>query len=211
MDVRLAQRLRDDPPDLVVHSGDIVYEDPDSDEDRAFARALVHDLPVGVAVIPGNHDVGFYDEPADVLEQRSATFRAAWGDDRFVHDIAGWRLVGVNAYLLGHADHDDWFRAAVAGDRPLLVFVHQPVFGDRDDEWQMSDRARAAFTAATAGADVRVVASGHRHCWRRDGQRVWAPSLTLTGDADDGCDPDAGFVEHRLSSDGATRRCVVRT
>ena len=105
--------------------------------------------------------------------------------DRFDRDLAGWRLVGVDAYLLGHAEHDDWFRHAVTTDGPVLVFVHQPVRGDRDDEWVMSDAARPRSTRAVAGADVRVVASGHRHCWRRDGPRVWAPSLTLIGEAHD--------------------------
>ena len=83
-------------------------------------------------VIPGNHDVGFYDEDAaragSDARRRSATRGA---HDRFVRDLAGWRLVGVDAYLLGHAEHDDWFRHAVTTDGPVMVFVHQPVRGDR--------------------------------------------------------------------------------
>ena len=54
-------------------------------------------------------------------------------------------------------------RGAVTTDGPVLVFVHQPVGGDGDDEWVMAPAARAAFARAIAGADVRVVASGHRH------------------------------------------------
>ena len=58
--------------------------------------------PVPYVVIPGNHDIGFFGEEAD-LPRRLAAFRAAWGDDRFVRDLAGWRLVGADAYLLGTA------------------------------------------------------------------------------------------------------------
>ncbi len=203
--------LHDDPPDLVVHSGDIVLVDPDDDEDRRFARDLVATIPGEVVVIPGNHDVGFYDEEVTVIERRVATFRATWGDDRFVRDLAGWRLVGIDAYVLGQPEHDAWFREAVAGDAPVLVFVHQPVRGDRDDGWQMSGAARAAFDTAIAGADVRVVASGHRHCWRDDGRDVWAPSLTLHGSGEDRGDPAPGFLEHRLGLDGTHVVRVIRT
>lgn len=203
--------LRADPPDLVVHSGDIVLDDPDDDADRAFARRLLAEIPGDVVVIPGNHDVGSYDEPVAVLERRVATFRDAWGHDRFARDLAGWRLVGVDAYLLGQEAHDEWLRAAVDTGDPVLVFVHQPVRGDRDDEWRMSDAARAAFDAAIAGADVRVVASGHRHRWLRTGRAVWAPSLTITGeDHDDVGDPALGLLEHTLAPDGGYDVRVVR-
>lgn len=204
--------LREDPPDLVVHSGDIVLLDPDDAADRRFARDLLTTIPGDVVVIPGNHDVGFYDEAAAVLEQRAATFRAAWGDDRFVRDLAGWRVVGVNAYLLGQEAHDAWLRAAVSVGGPVLVFVHQPVRGDRDDEWQMADTARAAFDSAIADADVRVVASGHRHRWHQEGRAVWAPSLTLRGGEEHGDvgDPAPGFLEHRIGRDGSYAVRVVR-
>ncbi len=125
-------------------------------------------------MIPGNHDIGFFGEEAD-LPRRLDAFRATWGDDRFVRDLAGWRLVGADAYLLGTADHDDWLREAVTTTAPVLVFVHQPIRGDPADGWEMPDGARAAFARATAGADVRVVASGHRHCsFHRRAGRVGA-------------------------------------
>ena len=56
--------LRQDPPDLVVHSGDIVFEDPDDETDRAFARRLLDDVPGRLRCIPGNHDVGMYGDEA---------------------------------------------------------------------------------------------------------------------------------------------------
>ncbi len=204
--------LRADPPDLVVHSGDIALDDPDDDTDRAFAKGLLHAIPAPLVVIPGNHDVGFYGEE-DQLPRRLAAFVATWDADRFARDLAGWRLVGVDAYLLGiDPDHDAWFADAVRTERPVLVFVHQPVGGDGDDEWVMADRARAAFEAAVAGADVRVIASGHRHRAHRIGPAVWAPSLTLTGptDVDLPGDVRPGLLEHVVTADGTHEVEVVR-
>jgi alkaline phosphatase D len=204
--------LRRDPPDLVVHSGDIVHEDPDDAADHAFARALLAEVPAPLAVIPGNHDVGFYGEDA-ARPRRLAAFEAIWGADRFTLDLGGWRVVGVDAYRLGDEEHDAWFAAAVATAAPVLVFVHQPVRGDADDGWQMAGAARDAFDRAVAGADVRVVACGHRHRFHRDGAAVWAPSLTLTGPSEDPVQPGhpgAGLLEHVLTADGGHAVDVVR-
>lgn len=203
--------LRGDPPDLVVHSGDVVLADPDDPADRAFAADLIAQLPGDVVVIPGNHDVGEYAEGHAVLERRAGVFRATFADDRFVRDLAGWRIIGVDAYLLDQDAHDAWFRGALAVDVPVLVFVHQPVRGDRHDEWRMTDRARAAFEDATAAADVRIVASGHRHRAHRDGRYVWCPSLTVTGEQhDDVGDPALGILEHTIDDRGGHAVRVAR-
>jgi alkaline phosphatase D len=198
-----------DPPDLVVHSGDAVLEDPDDERDRSFARDVFGALPCPLVAIPGNHDIGFYGEDRE-RPARVRAFREAWGDDRFALDAAGWRLVGVNAYLLGETEHDAWFAAAVASGGPVAVFVHQPLAGDEHDGWDMPAPARAAFERATADADVRLVASGHRHCWFDRGRDVWAPSATLTGEPyGTGSDPTPGVVEHRFHAGGALERRVV--
>jgi Icc protein len=203
--------LTAESPDLVVLSGDLAEEDPDDDADRAFAHEVLSVIPAPTVAIPGNHDVGFYGDEAR-LPGRVAAFVATWGADRFERDLGGWRVVGIDAYRLGEPEHDAWFTAAVTTDGPVLVFVHQPVAGDGDDEWVMAPGARAAFATATAGADVRVVASGHRHRHHRDGRAVWAPSLTLTGpdDVDLPGDPRPGCLEHRLTSDGGYDVAVVR-
>jgi alkaline phosphatase D len=204
--------LRADPPDLVVHSGDIVFEDPDDETDRAFARRLLDAVPAPLVMIPGNHDVGFYGEE-DRLPRRLAAFAATWGADRFTRDLAGWRLVGVDAYLLGiDDDHDAWFADTLCTDQPVLLFVHQPVRDDGDDEWVMADRARTAFDAAIDGAGVRVIASGHRHRAHRAGPAIWAPSLTLTGPTDRDLPGDVrpGLLEHVITAGGGHEVEVVR-
>lgn len=216
----LTEWLGADPPDLVVHSGDIVLEDPDDDADRAFAAALLAGLPAPVAVIPGNHDIGGYDGDDDRRRaQRLQAFVETWGADRFALDVAGWRVVGADAYVLGSDEHDEWLAGACSSGGPVAVFVHQPLWGDPADGWEMPAAAAVAFERAVAGADLRLVASGHRHCSAigdRHGRRaVWAPSVRLLGDVAsvgpelERADPRPGVIEHTLGEDG-THRSVVR-
>jgi hypothetical protein len=211
------------PPDLLVHTGDAVLLDPDDDVDRALAKALVDELVartgVPLVVIPGNHDVGFFDEPA-ALRDRVAAFRRTWDADTFAVDLAGWRLVGVDVYRLGEGDHDDWLRHAVGVDGPVAVFIHQPLRGDPVDGWEVPAAVARAFDDCVAGADVRVVASGHRHCAATvDGpahRAVWAPSTRFVGDPGDpppgaeGVDPHLGVLEHTFHEDGHHVHRVLR-
>ena len=204
--------INDSRPDLVVHTGDIVLEDPDDAGDRAFARSLMDGLEVPLVAVPGNHDVGFYDEPSE-RDRRIDVFRQTWGDDRFALDLDGWRVVGADCYLFGADEHDEWLTVSVSDDRPTIVFTHQPVDDHLQDGWEMPQAARQAFWRATHGADARIVATGHRHRSWCSGTSVWCPSLTVPGDPmDDGgaTDPRTGFVEHRLGPDGNHRSRVVR-
>lgn len=221
-----------DPPDLVVVSGDIVREDPDDAVDRAHARQVLAAVPCPLAVIPGNHDIGFYDEP-ELFGRRRDAFVTTWGADRFEIGLPGWHLVGLDAYALGNPDHDDWAAGALDNASNVGVFVHQPVDGDPDDGWQMSPPARLRLTDLLAGAPtLRFVSSGHRHCAvvderplpgdRREGglrglvsvseapvgtqqvARIWAPSTTFVGTEPYlGGDPAPGAVEYALGHDGS--------
>jgi alkaline phosphatase D len=207
----LLEQIGADPPDLVALTGDIVFENPDDADDRVFARAVFDDLPCPLVVLPGNHDIGFYGDDGE-RPARLAAFVAAWGTDRFALDAAGWRLVGADAYLLGDPLHDDWLRAAVRVDRPVVVFIHQPVDDPDRDGWEMPPQAIAAFTAAVDGADVRLVASGHRHRYADRGRYVWAPSTTIPAeDRDDGSDPRLGAVEHTFRRDGTCSHRLIHT
>ena len=205
--------------DAIVHSGDVVLEDPDNAEDRLAARATLELLDRELLMIPGNHDVGFYDEPAEI-DRRVTTFQNFWGHDRFRHDLGSWRLIGINAYLLGHGsaigdEHQRWFVEALETAKPIVVFVHQPPTGDVEDAWAMPTRSTEAFLAAVQGRPVALVTSGHRHCHviRRDGPFVaaWSPSLVFNGgysaewliaQGEVDIDPSPGALVIRLTADG---------
>jgi len=198
-----------DPPDLVALTGDIVFEDPDDVDDRRFARSVFAGLPRPLLTIPGNHDVGFYGDD-DARPHRVATFVDTWGSDRFSIDIAGWRVVGVNSYLLGDPDHDGWLADVVDVDRPVAVFCHQPVADETNDGWEMPAFAVAAFDRAVDRADVRLVASGHRHRYADRGRDVWAPSTSIAGDdRDTWSDPRLGGVEFTFRNDGTLTHRLI--
>ena len=207
----LLDRLDERPPDLLVVTGDIVREDPDDADDREFAHAVLTGSPAPVLAIPGNHDIGFYGEDDD-RPRRIAAFCERWGSDRFVADVAGWRLVGANAYLLGDADHDAWLHDAVTTGSPTVVFIHQPQTGGEPvDGWETPGWARSAFDDAIDGGDVRLIASGHRHRSIHRDRTVWAPSTTILGDTFlDGTDPSLGAVEYTFRRGGAVDVAIIR-
>lgn len=207
----LLDQVAADPPDLLVLTGDLVLEDPDDEADRAFAHAVLSAAPSPVLAIPGNHDIGFYGEDAH-RDRRVAAFCEVWGSDRFAVDVAGWRLVGANAYLLGTPEHDEWLREQATSGRPTAVFVHQPQTGGEPvDGWETPPTVREAFDVATAGGDVRLIASGHRHRSIHRDRTVWAPSTTLVGDrVADGTDPARGAIEYTFRSGGDADVRVLR-
>ena len=55
---RVVAWINREQPDLVVANGDLVLEDPDSEEDHAYARAALGRIAVPLRCLPGNHDVG---------------------------------------------------------------------------------------------------------------------------------------------------------
>ena len=199
----LLDRLDDDPPDLLVVTGDIVLEDPDDAADREYAHAVLSGAPCPVVAIPGNHDIGFYGEDVD-RPRRVAAFADRWGSDRFAVDVAGWRLVGANAYLLDDAEHDRWLHDAVTGGLPTIVFIHQPqTGGEPRDGWETPPWARDAFESATDAGDIRLIASGHRHRSIHRDRTVWAPSTTIVGETHpDGTDPALGAVDYTFHRGG---------
>jgi hypothetical protein len=156
--------------------------------------------------IPGNHDVGFFE--ADHFPRRLAAFRDTWGGDRFVVDGDGWRLVGIDVYAVGEAASDTWVTRAVDTRDPLAVFIHQPLAGEPTDGWELPAPIRTRCDELLVGGDIRLVASGHRHCAvarpePAGATHVWAPSATLTGpERYHGGDPSPGAVEYRFETGG---------
>jgi 3',5'-cyclic AMP phosphodiesterase CpdA len=180
-------------PDLVIHTGDVTVDAADQEEDARFAAGLLRALPAPVLSVPGNHDVGDAGNPVQpVNEQRLARWRRHFGDDRWTRDVAGWRLVGLNAMLFGSGEREEaqqlnWLDRVLgeAGDRKLAWFLHRPLFLFSPDEpdtgyWSVKPALRAELLARVRKHRVALVASGHLHRWHdevRDGTRfVWAPS-----------------------------------
>lgn len=198
--------LAADPPDVVVHAGDLAADGPGHAGDLPLARRELDRLdPLGrpVLTVPGNHDVG--ESPGApppypiVAPDLLARFREVVGPDRWVHDVGAWRIVGLNALVMASGLRDEeeaqweWLAAALAavpggsaGPRHVVLVLHKPLAPppDRPDAdaphrfVPPADRAR--LRSVVAGAPVRAVVSGHVHQYRRhelDGvPQVWAPT-----------------------------------
>lgn len=214
-------------PDLVVNSGDMSLDGAGNANDLAAARRLHDEITAPVRFIPGNHDLG---EGADapvppghpiVSEARRAQYLKHFGNDTWFLDTGGWRIVAINAQILGSglgcAQEQLRFVAATvgtAGATPVALFVHKPLFHLSADEDVVGGRfvnpgPRSELLQAFGGVRPTLIASGHVHQFfaRRhdEAEHVWAPSTAFVFGDDK--QPrygrkELGYVEHVLEADG---------
>ena len=208
-------------PDAVVVSGDLCINGPESDAEVAFAGKALGRLQAPVYAIPGNHDVG--DEPpgqeADQIidERRLQRWLSVFGADRFAFSAGGWRVIGLNAQLLGSGlpqekDQDDWLDGELARTtEPILLVLHKPLFLQSPDETETTATSinpgpRERLMRRLRAASVKVVVSGHLHCRRdmvHDGRRyVWAPSTAFLVPPQEGALGGLGILAIDLDADG---------
>lgn len=223
------EAMRADPPDLIVHSGDVSFNGPVAADDLAFAAAEMAGLGIPFRVIAGNHDIG--EAPAfSRLDQpvntgRIAAWRAQFGGPWWQHDIPGWRLVGVDTALMGSGLAEEAeqlaFLASALDGRPAMLFMHMPPF-DRDPgdasptTSYIPHAARGAFLDLCAAGGVKVIGCGHLHIHRRMRHRgmeiVWAPATAMVN-VKAGLKhfrrfPRPGWLEWTLTAKRATFRLV---
>jgi 3',5'-cyclic AMP phosphodiesterase CpdA len=223
-------------PDLVINSGDLAFDAPSAPDDLAFAKSLHEALPVTCRYLPGNHDIG--DNPTQigpippqpVNETDRQSFIAAFGEDRWRFDAAGWCFIGLNSLVMNsglacEGEQFDWLAAelAAANGKPVAMFLHKPIFLNTPEDPELESSAiryvpipaRQRLVGMLASADVRLIASGHVHQRRdftyRHIRHVWAPSAGFViSDARQeriGL-KEAGLVEYRFQPDSFEVRHV---
>lgn len=174
--IRYAERTR---PDLVIHTGDVIHDDPDSDRDYEYAAFQLRRLTTAWRMVPGNHDIG--DSEPDpyhgpVTQQRLDRYRTFFGDDRWTVGIGGWQLIGLNSQLFdNHLTEEDtaqwdWLdrQIAHAAGRPVALFFHKPPFINSLDEEMFVNKsvglqARARIAGYVKAGQVNLIGSGHLH------------------------------------------------
>jgi 3',5'-cyclic AMP phosphodiesterase CpdA len=198
---RIAAHIDATRPDLVLNSGDLAFDAPTNADDLEFARTLHEALPVPCRYLPGNHDVG--DNPTQVgpvpeypvNERARLAYIAAFGDDRWRFEAAGWHIIGLNSLvmnsgLVAEAEQFDWLASELASScgRPVALFLHKPMFLETPEDPELEATAiryvpfpaRRRLTDMLRTANVRLVASGHVHQRRdftwRGIRQIWAPS-----------------------------------
>jgi 3',5'-cyclic AMP phosphodiesterase CpdA len=192
----LAQWIAAQRPDLVIHTGDVTVDGADVDADLAYAAGLLAGLRTRFRAVPGNHDVGeagHRHQPVD--DERLARWRARFGPDRWVEDVAGWRLFGLDAMILGSDGGEEAAQAAWLDDamadcagRRIAWFLHKPLFLESPAEgdtgyWSVKPQPRARLLALLERHRVALVASGHlhkAHDFLLAGTRyLWAPASSF--------------------------------
>lgn len=189
----VADWLRQQNPDLVIHTGDVTVDGADREDDMRFCGELMRAIGTPVLAVPGNHDIGDALDPHQpVDETRIARWRRHLGPDRWVYDCAGWRLIGLNALLFGsrtaeEASQLNWLETAISESRGrrLAWFLHRPLFLADPDEgdtgyWSVKPEPRARLLGLVREHEVALVGSGHLHRAhdRTHGSTryVWGPS-----------------------------------
>jgi 3',5'-cyclic AMP phosphodiesterase CpdA len=183
---------------LTVHLGDITVDGLEDAAQFRHAQAVSASWPTPIHYLPGNHDIG--DNPpapgvpatAPLDTKRLAEYRAVFGPDYWVLDAEDWRLIGLNAQLIGTETEDEakqwsWLAAQIAASRaaPVLLFLHKPLFQESPLDEKPHHRyvpagPRRRLFELVSQTDVRAVVSGHTHQYRDrvvDGLRhIWVPS-----------------------------------
>jgi 3',5'-cyclic AMP phosphodiesterase CpdA len=232
--VRIGEAVRTARPDLVLNSGDISLDGASSETDLLAARALHDGLDLPVRFLPGNHDLGdSQDAPSHgegaIDATRRARYLSHFGADWWVLDVPGWRLLGINAQLLGsdldaaeHQEDDVVTAIASLGSRRLALFLHKPLFDRTVDETAITGRfinpvPRRLLLMSLGGVMPALVACGHVHqyreTWAAGVRHVWGTSTAFV--IPDARQPrygvkEVGYVEHFFEPDGAHESRLVR-
>jgi alkaline phosphatase D len=227
-----ASHINDLAPDLIIHTGDTTVDGVGNPQQLEFAKEQFALLDGEVLVVPGNHDVGELASHGNRLEptvsaESCARFEKCFGQDRFVRDINGWRLVGLNALLFGSGlsiEEDLWSflddALSSSDGRRLAIFLHKPLYagglgdGSRGAHYLDGESAERLHRSLSHG-DAALVATGHLHEHRvsqSEGvQYVWAPSTSFVTDEvirSPLGTPRVGFVHHEFESSTVTSTIV---
>jgi 3',5'-cyclic AMP phosphodiesterase CpdA len=231
--VRIGEALRGAKPDLVLNTGDMTLDGASQESDLAAARLLHDALGLPLRFLPGNHDLGdAQDAPSRghhaIDAGRRARYLRYFGADWWSFDVPGWRVLGINAQLLGSnlaeaTEQDTAIGQAVEGIglRSLALFLHKPLFDQAADESAITGRfvnpAPRQRLRERLGVEPRLVVCGHVHQYRSTeaagAHHVWGTSTAYV--LPDRLQPryglkEVGYVEHTLRPNGTHDSQLVR-
>jgi 3',5'-cyclic AMP phosphodiesterase CpdA len=163
-------------PQLVIHTGDVTVDGADTEEDMRYGAECLAAIAQPLLVLPGNHDVGeagHRHQPVNA--PRLDRWRRHFGQDWWMRDVEGWRLIGLDSMIFGsgldeEARQQAWLEGMLAGaeGRRIAVFTHRPFMLEHPEEsdagyWTVKQPVRRAMLELFDRHDVALVASGHIH------------------------------------------------
>jgi 3',5'-cyclic AMP phosphodiesterase CpdA len=214
-------------PDVVVHSGDVIALRPGTGSDFRAAREILDELVAPYQVVPGNHDVGHPGaEPWMGLgtgDEHVAEYREVFGEIPWLRVLnQDWVAFGVADMLFGsgtEAEAEQWAwleeNVPTAAGRQAMVFTHRPVHsplseGPAAGQVGVPAAERATLLGLFAPGQLRVLANGHLHRYRRSLRdevvEVWAPATSSSSQQEPPVPFPAalsqvGVVEYRIQGD----------
>lgn len=225
------------PPRLVINTGDCSLAGCRHPADLVAVADLHRVLPVASRILAGNHDVGDHPRLSNaggfrlpITESRLQAYRDTIGPDRWIEDLGGWRLIGINSLLMGselraETEQWRWLQEAIAsaGERLLALFLHKPPFVASPDEreltyWSVDPASRSLLLSLMDDRRVRLVGCGHLHEYFRRSYRhveiVCCPSLayvvsTALQPQISGGARKVGFLEHVFHEDRVVTRPIM--
>lgn len=223
----VVEHLATDPPDLVVHTGDITLDGAHHDDHLDHARSRLDELPCPWLAIPGNHDIGdVAPTTMPITIDRHRAYEVRFGPGSWTTDLGEWRIVGIDVQALvgldDGVDRWDWVGAALDVDGPKMLCCHRPLWpaptdGEHPNRY-VPEPSRTRLAELVTGGDVRVVATGHVHqraSLLQDGIRVeWGPSTWAV--LPESVQPTiaekrVGLVEHELGETVVSRTVIPAT
>lgn len=179
--------------DLTVNLGDITLDGQTHHDELAFASRLMKYWPTEMLCVPGNHDLGDGSGERPLDDRLLRAYADNFGPDRWVARVGRWKLLGINAQLLGSGSAREaelwaWI-AEQAGPSPehahSALFLHRPVL--RQGSGERLGKGRYVSLAAAdrllrgpLKSTLRLIVSGHTHQYLDvtvDGVRhLWMPS-----------------------------------
>ncbi|MEI7465712.1 MAG: metallophosphoesterase [Burkholderiales bacterium] len=182
--------------DLTVNLGDITLDGQTHGDELAFASQLMQQWPTEVRCVPGNHDLGDGSGETPFDDKLLQAYVDHFGPDRWAMPAGSWKLLGINAQLLGtDAEQEAALWAWIEEQaRPgpehvhTALFLHRPMLRPLSSEQMRKGRyvSRSATERLLKGPlqpTLRMVVSGHAHQFLDttvEGVRhLWMPSTAF--------------------------------
>lgn len=176
----IVEFVEQEDPDLVLITGDIV-EAPDSEQSYLLAKQQLARLRAPWLAVPGDHDVGSPPpvptrfRPERITNERIRRYRLHIGEDHWVRDIEGWRIIGLNSNLFGSGLADEahqwgWLndQLSTADERQIAFAWHRPPCDRTFTETEPTSttihpNAREHLKRLIAHHRIQLIICGHLH------------------------------------------------